>query len=181
MAASNTPQMGGAFDPTKDVNFSGAVDFGTTVPTVGSASVVTTTGTQTLTNKTLTSPTITAPAISAAALTGAYTLAPIVITASADGALTITATGLTVVKLTKSGVAAMTLADPAAGLEGAVVVFTATTANAHTVSNAAGSGFNAGGAASDVATFGGAVGDGFAIVAAGQKWNVIVTKNVTLG
>lgn len=68
MAASNNPQLGGAFDPTKDVNFSGSVDFGSNIPTVGTPSLVTTTATQTLTNKTLT-----APAISAAVMSGTST------------------------------------------------------------------------------------------------------------
>lgn len=59
MAASTNAQTGGAFVPSRDVNFTGAVDF-STVPSQGDAAVVTTTGTQTLTNKTLTSPSLTA-------------------------------------------------------------------------------------------------------------------------
>jgi hypothetical protein len=98
--------------------------------------------------------------------------------ASADGAITI-ADGI--VKITKSSAAALTLADPSSGQEGTRILITAQTAQAHTVSNAAGSGFNAGGSASDVATFGGAIGDSIDIVAINAKWNVVSATNVTLG
>lgn len=95
-----------------------------------------------------------------------------------DGAITI-APG--VAHISKGSAAALTLADPAASDEGTVIIITAETAFAHTVSNAAGSGFNAGGAASDVATFGGAIGDSIVIIAINGKWNVLSLRNVTLG
>lgn len=101
-----------------------------------------------------------------------------VATASADGAITI-APGI--VKITKAGVCALTLADPASGDEGTVMRIVSTTAFAHTVSNAAGSGFNAGGAGADVATLGGAKGDGLTVVALGSKWYVLGSINATLG
>lgn len=104
----------------------------------------------------------------------------LVATASEDGAIAI-APG--VVKITKAGVANLTLADPAAGDEGVVMIITAATANAHTVDNGQGgaSGFNGGGAGSDVATFGGAIGDSMIICAIAQKWHAINLTNVTLG
>lgn len=94
MAASNNAQMGGAFDPTRDVNFSGAVDFAT-APTNGSATFVNTTGAQTLTNKTLTSPTVTAPSISGGATiaSGATITTPTMSWTSAN--VTSTGTGAT--------------------------------------------------------------------------------------
>jgi hypothetical protein len=98
--------------------------------------------------------------------------------ASGDGAITI-ADGT--VNITKSSAAALTLADPSSGQAGTRILITTQTAQAHTVSNAAGSGFNAGGSGSDVATFGGAIGDCFEVIAINTKWNVISLKNVTLG
>ena len=103
---------------------------------------------------------------------------PPVVAAAVDGAIAI-APG--VVKITKAGIAALTLADPAAGDEGTVMIITAATAFAHTVSNAAGSGFNSGGALSDVATFGGAIGDTMVIVAVALKWHAVSLRNVVLG
>ena len=86
------------------------------------------------------------------------------------------------VTMSKAGVLAATLADPATPADdGKRLTIIATTANAHTVSNAAGSGFNAGGAGSDVATFGGAIGDCLELIALGGKWLVTSMKNVTLG
>lgn len=70
MSQSATATMGGTFDPGRDINFTGNVDFNV-LPTQGSASVVTTTGTQTLTNKTLTSPTVTGATQSGGTLTTA--------------------------------------------------------------------------------------------------------------
>ncbi len=102
----------------------------------------------------------------------------IVAAAAGDGAIAI-ADGI--VKITKATAAALTLADPAAGDEGTGILIIAATAQAHTVSNAAGSGFNGGGAASDVATFGGAIGDNMWIVAIGGKWFVAHLRNVILG
>ncbi len=98
---------------------------------------------------------------------------------AASGAMLIKA-GLHVI--TKSGVAAMTLADPTSGLhDGLVMRIQSATASAHTVDNSAGSGFNAGGSGTDVGTFGGAKGDGFEITAYGGKWLANYLRNVTLG
>lgn len=94
-----------------------------------------------------------------------------------DGAITIAPR---IAKITKGSAAALTLADPSAAQEGTQMIITAQTAFAHTVDNSAGSGFNAGGAASDIATFGGAIGDTFHIAAINTKWNVISLRNVTL-
>jgi hypothetical protein len=99
--------------------------------------------------------------------------------ASADGAIA-AKTGTVVI--TKGSAAALTLADPTAGTDdGCRLFIVSATAFAHTVSNAAGSGFNAGGAASDVGTFGGARGDGFEVEAYNGVWYVRNLRNVTLG
>ena len=75
----------------------------------------------------------------------------------------------------------MTIADPTATThDGLTLTFISTTAQAHTLSNAAGSGFNAGGAASDIGTFGGAIGDNIVITAYQGKWLVVSKTNVTL-
>lgn len=101
--------------------------------------------------------------------------------ASANGAITIK-DGF--VFLTKAGVAAMTLADPVAGLpsaggdDGKELTIIGLTANAHTVTIAGG--LNGGGASADVGTFGGAVGDRFSVVAYNGKWySSGVNVNVT--
>lgn len=83
-------------------------------------------------------------------------------------------------KITKnSALAAMTLADPTAAQEGTTMTIVSQTAFAHTVTNA--TGFNGGGGASDVATFGGAIGDQLEITAINLQWVVKVLRNVTLG
>ena len=73
----------------------------------------------------------------------------------------------------------MTIADPALDQDGLELLIMSNTAQAHTVTNT--TGFNAGGTASDVGTFGGAKGDNFKIVASGGVWMVANAKNVTLG
>lgn len=98
--------------------------------------------------------------------------------ASADGAITLLEGG--VVKITKGTAAALTLADPSVADDGAILYIMSTTAAAHTVSNAAGSGFNAGGAASDVGTFGAAIGNSLILVALGGNWYVLNNIGVTL-
>lgn len=104
-----------------------------------------------------------------------------VLAMSANGAVTVPAYNQ-VILLTKAGVLAATLVDPTATThDGVELTFIATTANAHTLSNAAGSGFNGGGAASDVGTFGGAIGDFIKVVAYQGKWYVTAKTNVTLG
>jgi len=100
---------------------------------------------------------------------------------TADGAIAIPLEDTTYY-CTKAGVAAMTIVDPTPGThDGLILRFIATTANANTLSNAAGSGFNAGGASKDIGTFGGAIGDGITITAYGGKWLVVSSVNVTLG
>lgn len=69
-------------------------------------------------------------------------------------------------KIAKTSAAAMTLAAPAAGDEGCVLVLTAATAFAHTVTVAGGLGGNA---ADDVLTFA-KVGDTARLRAINQKW-----------
>ena len=95
---------------------------------------------------------------------------------SADGAITI---GQGTVMVTKAGVCAITIANPAAGTDGARLKIISTTAQAHTVTYTAG--FGGGTTARDVATFGGAINDGFEIVAYQGLWYVANTRNVTLG
>lgn len=99
---------------------------------------------------------------------------------TANGAISIPASDqVSVVGLSKAGVLAATLASPTAGVDdGKIMFISAQTANAHTVTLTAG--FNAGTTGTDVATFGGAIGDGMGIVALGGVWNVLYLRNVTL-
>lgn len=100
---------------------------------------------------------------------------------TADGAIAVPSRDTTYI-ITKAGVAAMTIVDPTATThDGLTLTFIAGTANAHTLDNSAGSGFNAAGAGSDVGTFGGAKGDNIVIVAYGGDWFVKSKVNVTLG
>lgn len=100
---------------------------------------------------------------------------------SGDGAIT-PGPGSMTYFITKGSAAAITIADPTATThDGSRITVVATTAFAHTLSNAAGSGFNAGGAATDVGTFGGAKGDNIVFVAYQGKWYVESKVNVTLG
>lgn len=97
--------------------------------------------------------------------------------ASADGAIAVKSG---VVAVTKGTAAALTLASPTTGTDdGKRMLIISTTAAAHTVTVTAG--FNGGSTASDVATFGGAIGDNLEIVAYGGKWLVVSLRNVTLG
>jgi hypothetical protein len=103
-------------------------------------------------------------------------------TYTAAGAIAIPASLINVyVKLSAATGVAMTLADPSLAVEGMQMLIQAEAAQAYTVSNAAGSGFNSGGGGTDVGTFGGAIGDNIWIKAVGGKWNVIIKTNVTLG
>lgn len=98
----------------------------------------------------------------------------------------ITANGAITVKegtifLNKAGVLAATLAAPTATTDdGKVLTIVALTGNAHTVTQTT-PGFNNGSTASDVATFGGAVGDSFTVRAYQGIWYVTTKVNVTLG
>jgi len=99
--------------------------------------------------------------------------------ASADGAI---AAKSGMVYITKASAAALTLADPTSGADdGKELLIIATTAYAHTVSNAAGSGFNGGGAATDVGTYTAAVANYLRVTAYAGKWWVTGNVNVTLG
>lgn len=115
--------------------------------------------------------------------TAVYGRTPVA-TAAVNGAITIPAYDQTIY-FTKAGVAAMTIADPTADThDGVTLTFIAATANAHTLSNAAGSGFfSSGGSTKDVFTLGGAIGDGFTIHAYQGKWYVDPrgVTNATLG
>jgi hypothetical protein len=75
--------------------------------------------------------------------------------------------------------AAMTLANPTADDEGKVMRLQAADAQAYTVTVTGG--FAGGGAGVDVATFGGAIGDGMTVVAVNLLWHIVATKNITLG
>lgn len=97
------------------------------------------------------------------------------ITYTADGALTV---AHALHKIGKASAAAMTLSNPTSFEEGYVMHIRATTAFAHTVTLSGG--FAGAGAGADVATFGGAVGDGFAIIAVNLLWHVVALTNVTL-
>lgn len=101
---------------------------------------------------------------------------PVQVASAASGAITIK-DGFVV--FTRAGVAAFTLADPTAGTDdGKQLTIIATTAHAHTVTIAGG--LNGAGAAADVGTFGGAVGDRFSVVAYNGKWWAAgATVNVT--
>lgn len=98
---------------------------------------------------------------------------------SADGAITIK-TGT--VYITKGTAAAITIAAPTATTDdGCRLMVESTTAAAHTVTNTT-PGFNNGGAASDKATFGAAIGNGFEFGAYQGVWYVLNTPvGVTLG
>jgi hypothetical protein len=120
---------------------------------------------------TITATTLTATTLNA---TNKYTAV------TANGAISIP-TANTTYYITKAGVAAMTLADPTATThDGLTLTFVATTASAHTLSNAAGSGFNDAGASGDIGTFGGAIGDNIVITAYQGKWLVVSKTNVTI-
>lgn len=94
-----------------------------------------------------------------------------------DGAITIASQ---VAILTKGTAQAMTLAAPTATThDGVIIQIVSTTAAAHTVT-ATTIGFNAGDAASDVGTFGAAIGNGLTVVAYQGEWYVLNNTNVTL-
>jgi hypothetical protein len=85
----------------------------------------------------------------------------------------------TTIYATKAGVLAMTIVDPTVTThDGLRLTFIATTAQANTLTNT--TGFGAGGASLDVATFGGAIGDNIVIEAYQGKWYVVSSRNVTL-
>lgn len=83
------------------------------------------------------------------------------------------------VDLISGAASAMTLASPTSAQEGQEMVIMAKDAQAYTVTCTAG--FNGGTTTTDVATFGGAIGDNFHIKAVNLIWNVLYLRNVTLG
>lgn len=93
---------------------------------------------------------------------------------TASGALTV-APG---VHLLNGTTLAMTLANPTIAQNGMIMYISAQNASAHTVTYTAG--FGGGTTARDVATFGGAIGDGLVIFANAGTWWIISTRNVTL-
>lgn len=99
---------------------------------------------------------------------------------AASGAIAVPSGPNGVAVLTKAGVGAMTLAAPTAGTDdGKRLTVISATAQAHTLTNSS-PGFNGGGSGSDVGTFGGAIGDGIALVAYQGVWLVVSKTNVTL-
>lgn len=76
------------------------------------------------------------------------------------------------------GALAMTLAAPAVYQSGMVMVLQASTAQAHTVTYTAG--FYGNTTSSDVATYGGAIGDELVCLAVNGAWRVLSLKNVTI-
>ncbi len=80
--------------------------------------------------------------------------------------------------ITKVTAAAVSLAAPIAGLDdGYELTIISTTAVAHTLTVSGGA--NGGGTATDVGTFGGAIGDGVVLTAFNGVWLVVNNTNVT--
>lgn len=106
---------------------------------------------------------------------------PSPVLATADGAIALpTLGGSKTVLITKNSAAALTLASPDGVPDGTVLTVLSTSAFAHTVTQAS-IGFNGGGGASDVATFGAAIGNSITVVAYGGVWFVQNLTGVTLG
>lgn len=83
------------------------------------------------------------------------------------------------VVITKGSIAALTISAPLVSQNGTRIRIFSTTAFAHTITFAT-VGFNGLGASGDVATFGGAIGDGMTIEAYNGNWYVTSRTNVTL-
>lgn len=79
-----------------------------------------------------------------------------------------------------SGALAFTIADPVAADEGMRLTIVTGSDHAHTLSNAAGSGFNGGGAGEDVCTFAAAKGSSLEIQAVAGEWLVVGNEGGTL-
>lgn len=109
-------------------------------------------------------------------LSGA-SLAPLAPTAiTADGAIAVRPSANYII--TKAGVAALTLAAPAAGTDdGVTITVTSATANAHTIT--ATNLLNTGAAANDVATFAAFAGAGLTLQAYNGTWNVLQQVGIT--
>lgn len=94
-----------------------------------------------------------------------------------DGAISITPQ---TVFITKATAAALTLAAPTATThDGIIIRIVSTTAAAHTIT-ATTIGFNAGNTGADVATLGGAIGDGLTVIAYQGEWYILNSINATL-
>lgn len=143
----------------------------------GRVSLVTETGTQTLTNKTLTTPTISSPTISGT-IGGTPTIPvrqPQTVYAE-DGAIAI-ATHTAV--LTKAGVNAMTLAAPAADDNGVRVTVISATNNAHTVTVPTDKGHDGTTGVNELFTFAAFAGASMVLEAYEQAWYVVSLNAVT--
>lgn len=104
---------------------------------------------------------------------------------SADGTLDLSHKNFPdTVVITKGTACAVTLPAPTAGKpdagghDGMTIRFVSTTAAAHTVTNSS-PGFNNGSTASDVATFGAAIGNWFIVEAYNGIWYIVGALNVT--
>lgn len=82
------------------------------------------------------------------------------------------------VNIGSAGALAMTLAAPAVWENGTTMVLMASTAQAHTITYTAGFWGNT--TSSDVATYGGAIGDFIVVEAVNGTWRVLAQKNVTI-
>jgi len=112
-------------------------------------------------------------------VTGSVKKAPVEVTA--DGAIAVPAVDTTYVITKSAAAAAMTIVNPTdVTHDGLTLTFISATAQAHTLTRAT-TGFNDAGASGDVATWGGAKGDGMQITAWDGKWYVNYLTNVTLG
>jgi hypothetical protein len=134
---------GGSFLPSDDINFTGQVQFAQT-PTFGSGAtgaLVTTTGTQTLTNKTLTAPTIAGATISGTVTvaTGASMINPSITGAVITGTVTIaTGAALTNPSITGAVVTGVVTVASGATLTTPTVLMTAQAATATGATGGAG-------------------------------------------
>lgn len=180
--AAGTSSISAAVDNTIDIELNGAVDFTFTANTLTAVSG-STIATNTIAETTAASGvTIDGVLVKDTAVLGRTHILAV----STVGANAITIPAYNVhYFITAAGVSAMTIADPTATThDGVTLTFIAATANAHTLSNAAGSGFfSSGGGTKDVATWGGAIGDGFSIIAYQGKWYIDPrgVTNITLG
>lgn len=100
-----------------------------------------------------------------------------IVTYGASGAIAIPDKDTTVI-LAGSAALAMTLADPTRAQDGVKLRIEASGAAAHTVTSA--TGFNAGGAAVDVATFAAAIGNNLVLEAVAGKWVIVSSVGITV-
>ena len=97
---------------------------------------------------------------------------------TASGALSVSAAANVI---TKAGVAALTLAAPAAADDGMVITVTSTTAYAHTITATGLLLDGTTGGAKDVATFAAFAGASITLQAVGSAWHVLSANAVTCG